>query len=298
MNLRRTAMTYLIGMVAGAIAAIGTSAPARAQTTGAATFNPLKAYVGTWVATNPNESTPFLVVKIEESNGKLTGTMSHFKIAGIRNGALNLIPLTDAETPVSDLVVANVDASLLFTWSGDPPFHGGRVAFVAQGTSVAYINIPISAEESKKIWADNWGLARLSPTIRMRREPEAGNENQDASSPEGMSPADWKITTPAELINEAEFQYRFAHGIYADYATLLHSGQLTKTGGRFTVMPMNLQSEDDPLPGYLLRLLVSPDGSSYRLSIHEKASTDCGSGFFSDETGVIFKGHTAECPAN
>ena len=96
------------------------------------------------------------------------------------------------------------------------------------------------------------------------------------------------------LINTAEAQYKFAHGVYADYAKLLRSGQLKDTGGReFTVLPWNLQSETDPLPGYRLRLLVAPHGVSYQLSI-QQATADCGTGLFSDETGVIFEGHALD----
>jgi hypothetical protein len=134
-----------------------------------------------------------------------------------------------------------------FAWSGDPPLHGGHVRFIVQGTKVAYLLIPLSDEEMKKIMSDSPGAIGFIPIIWMRRT-ETGNEKQQESSVEK-----WEITTEARLINAAEFQYRFAHGIYADYSTLLRSGQLQKTGGRqFTLVPKNLQSATDPLPGYEL----------------------------------------------
>jgi hypothetical protein len=90
---------------------------------------------------------------------------------------------------------------------------------------------------------------------------------------------------------------KFAEGSYADYATLLRSGQLEETDGReFTIRPGNLRSETDPLPGYWLRLSMSPDGNSYQLSIRER-NADCGEGLFSVETGVVFEGRARGCPA-
>ncbi len=224
-------------------------------------------------------------------NGLLTGTISHFTIGGIRNGGPVWSPLTYAETPISDVNLS--DSCLGFVWSGDPPFHGGDVKFVAEGTDVAYINIPMSEEEMKGIYADHWGLAGLSPTIPLHREGETENENLQQDSAD-----DWKVTFTAKLVNEAEFQYRADHGVYADYMTLLHSGQLERTRGiNWTIVPINLKSEIDPLPGHVIRVVVSPDGGSYRLSIMERTSAECPSGFFSDETGVIVKRQVGECSA-
>jgi hypothetical protein len=287
MNLPGTAMTYLMGMVAGGIAATIALAPPLTQTI-RASFDPVGAFVGTWTATKPNESTPFLTLKLRESDGKLIGTMSHFKIGVVGTGRIIGSQVMAAESPVSALTVSEGEVD--FAWSGDPPLHGGQVRFVVQGTKVAYLLIPVSDEEMKKILSDSPEASGFIPIIWMRHT-EAGNEKQQESSVEK-----WEITTEASLINAAEFQYRFANGIYADYSTLLRSGQLQKTGGRqFTLVPKNLHSATDPLPGYVLRLLVSPDGSSYQFSIQEKTSADCAPGVFSDETGVIFDGHTLGC---
>ena len=289
MNLPGTAMTYLMGMVARGIAATMILAPALTQTSRDSTFDPVSAFVGTWTATKPNESIPFLTLKLRESGGKLIGTMSHFKIGVVGTGRIIGSQVMAAESPVSDLTVSAGEVG--FAWSGDPPLHGGHVRFVVQGTKVAYLLIPVSIEEMKKIMSDSPGASGFIPIIWMRRNPEAGNEKQHESSVEK-----WEITTEASLINAAEFQYRLANGIYADYSTLLRSGLLQETGARqFTLVPKNPQSATDPLPGYLLRLMVSPDGSSYQFSIQEKTSADCAAAVFSDETGVIFDGHTLGC---
>jgi len=100
----------------------------------------------------------------------------------------------------------------------------------------------------------------------------------------------------AKLINTAESQYNFANGSYADYHTLVQSGQLEDTDRReFKILPEHFRSETNPLPGYGLRLLLSPDAHAYQLSIQEQEA-DCGIKLFTDETGIILEGHAFDCP--
>ncbi|MGC1675318.1 MAG: hypothetical protein WA739_23865 [Candidatus Acidiferrales bacterium] len=273
----------MMGIVVGIASGVAL-VPALAQTNRVAAFDPLAAFVGTWTATKPNENAPFLVLKLSDSDGKLLGTISHFKIGVVGNGRIVGSPLNTAESPVSDLTVR--EGQVFFAWMGDPPLHGGQARFVVQGTEVGYLLIPASPEEMQEIISDNPGASGFAPIIWMRRKSEAGNEKRQESSAEK-----WEVTTVASLINAAEFQYRFANGIYADYPTLVRSGQVQKTRGQFTVVPKTVQSVSDPLPGYLIRLVVTPDGRSYQLSIQEKTFADCAFGLFSDETGVIFDGH-------
>ena len=180
-----------------------------------------------------------------------------------------------------DLTVG--DGDLRFVW-GEPPLGGDEASFVLEGTKIAQLVVMVSAEQAQKIMADNPRASGFNPVIYMNREAKTDKEKQTEGSAE-----EWEIGTMLRLINTAEAQYKFAHGIYANYATLLRSGQLKETGGsEFTLLPRNLRSETDPLPGYRLRLLISQDGSSYQLSIQE-TTADCGTGLFSDETGVISK---------
>ena len=273
----------VMGIVAG-IASVVALFPTLAQTNRVSAFDPLGAFVGTWAATKPNENAPFLVLKLSESDGKLSGTISHFKIGVVGNGRIIGTPLNTSESPVSDLTVR--EGQVFFAWRGDPPLHGGQASFMLRGTEVAYLLIPVSAEEMQRIMSGNPGASGFAPIIWMRHKSEAGNEKLQESSTEK-----WEVTTVASLINAAEFQYEFANGIYADYPTLVRSGQLQRTRAQFTVVPETLQSVSDPLPGYLIRLVVTPDGRSYELSIQEKTFVDCALGIFSDETGIIFDGH-------
>ena len=118
----------------------------------------------------------------------------------------------------------------------------------------------------QKIASDNPGASGFAPIIWMRHESEAANEKQQESLAEK-----WEVTIMARLINAAEFQYRFANRIDADYPTLGRSGQLEKTAGRqFTFVPKTVESVSDLLPGYIIRVVVTPDGRSYQLSIQGK----------------------------
>jgi hypothetical protein len=218
--------------------------------------------------------------------------MSHFTNAGIHSGELLWSRFPYTATPVSDLKPGNSGFS--FDWIGDPPLHGGEVKFIAEGTDVAYINIPISQDEGSRIFADHWGLGGLSPTIRLQRAGTGGSENLQGGSAWGS-----KQIATARLITEAEFQYKADHGVYARYLNLLHSGQLQSTKeSNWTIVPITLQSETDPLPGYVVHVMVSLDGGSYQLSIMEKASSDCSSAVFSDQTGVITEKHNGQCAAS
>lgn len=288
MNFQRATKSTFLMVAAGALATYFALTVAMAQSRPAGKFDPLSTYVGTWVATNPGESAPFLVLRLSVVNAELQGTMSHFKIGGVRNGELVLSPLTFAESPISDLNLS--DSGLWFVWGGDAPFHGGKMRFIAEGTNVASLNLFMNPGEGEEIFAHNKGLRGLPPRIQLHREGTVGSQDQL------RDPADdWKPLATVWLINEAEVQYRFDHGVYADYATLLNSGQLERTGGHnWTIVPVNLQSKSEPLPGYVIRLDLSPH--SYKMSIVGKTSANCTFGLFSNETGVVER-KEVECPA-
>lgn len=291
MSLSMNALTYLLILFAAVTAQIVSQPPAVAQTKRVTSFDPLDAFVGTWTATKPNDNIPFLVLRLIESDGKLTGTMSHFNAAVGHDGWIVGSPLMTPESQVSDLAVT--EGVITFMWSGAPPLHGGEVTLIVEGTKAAYLMIPVSTEEMIKIMSDSPGARGLSPAIRLRREPEVENVKQESSGQK------WEAMVMAKLINAAEFQYKFKNGIYADYPTLVRTGELQKMAERrVTLYPKTLNSETNPLPGYLVRLLVSPNGISYQFSIQQKTSVECAPGLYGDETGVVFEAHPRGCSEN
>jgi hypothetical protein len=290
MNLQRSGIPVLmwsLGILIVRLATLNTSV--LAQTNRVSTGDSLHAFVGTWIARTSGENVPFLVLKFREKNGKLSGTINQFKLAVTATGAIVGTQGTPGDSPIEDLSVS--DGDLGFVWNSDARLRGDRVKFVLQGTKRAQLVIMVSAEQIRKIMGDNPGAGGFTPVIYLNRESESENEKQVAS----LSEKSWEPGMMAVLINTAEAQYKFATGAYGDYPTLLQSGQLKETGGReFTALPGNLQSINDPLPGFRVHLLTSANGSSYQLSIQEKAK-DCGVGLFTDETGVIFEGRPSSC---
>lgn len=291
MNLQcsRTALLlYVVGTVALSCTLLLTLGSASGETNQTSTYDPLKAFVGTWTAKNPDETKPYLFLKVSESHGKLTATISHFKMGVVGNGKIVGDPEMSGDSPLADLTVSSGD--LEFVWVGDPPLYGGQAKFVLEGTEVACLLFNVSEEESHKMMAENHARG-FSPVIWMRRL----GDTAPASEAEA-----WRPTAMARLINTAEVQYRFTYGNYVDYPTLVRSGQLEKTASReFKFLPKDLKStESDPLSGYVFRLLVSPDRNSYQLSIWQKTEADCGRNLFSDERGFISEGRVLGCLAN
>jgi hypothetical protein len=264
--------------------ALAAFASAAGQTVGTPMFDPLGGYVGTWVATNPGETSPFLILKLTEVGGALTGTMSRFTVGGQQEGHIIFRPLPEPADQISDFKIS--DGDLYFHWIGDTPFHGGDVLFTAQGTDVAHIMIPISGDEYDRIFADNWGLRGMGPVIELLREGTASWQAGPRESSEEVARA---------LLNRAEFLYKSDHGVYGDYSSLSHSGELEQSTHRLKFVPIDLGSETDPLPGYVIRLLVSQDSAAYHLSITSKPSGDCIASLTSDQTGVLTESHTGDC---
>jgi hypothetical protein len=285
--LRLAAPSLLIGLAGTGFATTDdTSAKQRL------THEQLQTFVGTWIAKTTGESAPYLVLKFKETNGALTGSTTHMRIALTGKGKITGSPARPGESSLDNLTIWGSDLS--FTWNGEARFPGIQARFVVKGTQQALLVIALRPEDTQqvqKIMKENPGTSGFTPVIALSRETEAAHEMRKESPTER-----WEVTFMAAFINTAEAQYKFKNGRYADYATLLHSGQLKETlGHEFHIAPDSYESETDPLPGYHLRLLIPPDAGSYQLFIREKTQ-DCGMGIFTDETGAIFEGNAADCP--
>lgn len=181
MRLRRVKRIFLTGIASLGFIVCVSCVPANGQTVGTPTLDPLSGYAGTWMATNLGETSPFLVLKLSEASGTLTGTISRFTVKGQRNGQITFKPLPQPADQISYMTISD-NGDLSFRWVGDSPFHGGDVTFVAEGTDVAYINIPVSQDEWERIFADNWGLSRALPTIILQRQGTTSGVRQEAGS--------------------------------------------------------------------------------------------------------------------
>jgi hypothetical protein len=103
------------------------------------------------------------------------------------------------------------------------------------------------------------------------------------------------------LINTAERWYNRgtntktdaieAHGRYASWDQLNNSGALKTVQSQWdTVKDLQVSASREVMQGYRLDLLVSADGKSYSLALHDTKSDDGLFSVFSDQNGIIFLG--------
>ena len=118
---------------------------------------------------------------------------------------------------------------------------------------------------------------RAVDIIRVINTAEVGTcRNRNATD------ANTRFMPWARLVNTPCFKKALS---YFSGSPSAHSGRLS-----FSAAP-------EIVPGLLLRLVVSPNGKHYNLSLGEKADVRCGFAFFSDERGVIYEGRALGCNA-
>ena len=108
-----------------------------------------------------------------------------------------------------------------------------------------------------------------------------------------------KAVNVVRLINTAELWYKQgskkdgsdARGQYASWDELYRSGVLKTVQDQWPmVKDLQASASTDLMPGYHLDLLVSADGKSYSIALHDKRDGDGLFSLFSDQNGIIFSG--------
>jgi hypothetical protein len=94
-----------------------------------------------------------------------------------------------------------------------------------------------------------------------------------------------KAINLVRMINTAEVTYKmspnYGHGHYSTWTELYDSG-LMKTG--------EVSPGPEVIPGFRLDLIVSPDGESFSLALHDTKDGDGLFSVFSDQSGIIYLG--------
>jgi hypothetical protein len=95
------------------------------------------------------------------------------------------------------------------------------------------------------------------------------------------------------VMNTAEVRFYEAHSRYANLSELLSSDETRKLSANKSYSTPNkdsvpLGTADDPLPGYVLRVVVAADGKSYSISATKKDAPCRWVGTTTDERGLIF----------
>ena len=101
------------------------------------------------------------------------------------------------------------------------------------------------------------------------------------------------------LFSAAEIDYFHTNSRYAGFAELVNSKQLAQTAMESpehlsAYRSVNLQSDSEPVAGYVLGLIVAADGTTYKLSLTQK-TVKCGFGVFTDEKGLLYEGKAIDC---
>lgn len=101
------------------------------------------------------------------------------------------------------------------------------------------------------------------------------------------------------LVTTAEADYFHTNGHYATFAELVKSGQFGKTAtdapeNLRAFFALNLKSESEPVPGFMLGLDVPAEGSTFKLSLEQKTEK-CGFRLVADDKGAVLEGKGEQC---
>src|ERR1700730_4136063 len=129
---------------------------------------------------------------------------------------------------------------------------------------------------------------------------------QRAQSPAAQSSVDEHARRNAAVstlraINTMEVVYKSRHGSYASWDVLLASGEFTGPQMHLAVQNepqlanMSLSNAPQILPGWALRLNVTPDGKAYDVLLEDQTDQRCNYAASSDERAVIRQSKTIDC---
>lgn len=99
------------------------------------------------------------------------------------------------------------------------------------------------------------------------------------------------------VINTAEYSYRKDHARFGAWEELYNSGAVSDAQKRSAQWgDISISAGPEIISSHRLGLLVSPDGTTYSVSLHDTQSSACGFSLFSDESGLIYQGSALDCP--
>jgi hypothetical protein len=130
--------------------------------------------------------------------------------------------------------------------------------------------------------------------------PQRAQSPAEPSRPDEQARRSVAVNT-LRAINTAEYAYKFRHGTFASWNVLLASGEFTGRGMHLAVQNepqlVNEQFFKAPriLPGWVLRLNVTPDGKKYDILLEDQTDKTCGYAAITDERGVIRQSKTIDC---
>jgi hypothetical protein len=112
-------------------------------------------------------------------------------------------------------------------------------------------------------------------------------------SPASCTAAQGALVGAFRVMNTAELRYYEANNRYANRTELLSFAETRKLSSNISYSTPSkdsvaLGTADDPLNGYVLRIVVASDGKSYSISATKKDAPCKWVGATTDERGLIF----------
>jgi hypothetical protein len=113
---------------------------------------------------------------------------------------------------------------------------------------------------------------------------------QDQKSPDQAERV--KAVNLVRLINTVEVTYASGHdNHFATWQELWDSGALQSVQARWKMVSgLTLSGGPEVIPGHHLDILVSPDGKSFSIALHDTRHGDGLFSVFSDQSGIIYLG--------
>jgi TonB family protein len=279
----------------------------------------LKQFAGTWTA--KYEGQTYIEVILKPNGDELGGSVSLGNFGVDENGQVNHV----ADEPNPDYAEPLVSSHL----------QGDTLSLVARGKSGVENSFQMKVagtDEAKIKWLPAthapsapepgwWAIARVPTNTEIKVTLGGPSGRVVGGVPGGLGGGVPGLTraveaeaTPARkvtpedavnvvrLINTAEADYNSERGKYASWQDLLNSPSFQETLARtrnvYHLEKNALASGPEVIPGYQLRLAVSPGGDHYILSLEEAPFKDCTIFFYSDDRGIIQEGKNIGCSSS
>ena len=124
---------------------------------------------------------------------------------------------------------------------------------------------------------------------------------QNAPAPDGNSEQSKHALAISALreINTAEYEYLRTHGSFATWDALLASGAFSNQATNGAQVPhfsrQHLATGTEILPGWTLRLSLTPDAKGYNAILEDTTDHQCGYAAVTDERAIIRQSKTIDC---
>jgi len=145
-----------------------------------------------------------------------------------------------------------------------------------------------------------WFALVLAGLILVTATPQRG-QSTPAQSPEKEHARRSLAVNLLRAISKAEYPYKSAHGTFATWDVLVASEEFKDKGvpraadSEPRLTNLHFSKGPEILPGWMLRLNVTSDGTGYDVLLEDKTDKACGYAVVTNESGLIRQSKTIDC---